>query len=248
MQGAGLPTLPSHSFRQCRHVVGTRALGALVLLDLASDRYITLRDVAATMWELILEGLDPLAMVGRLCEEYDVSATDVTRDLAAQLEEWNRRGWIEPQRTHSPPPPPVRRDSGVQSACDVVIPSVLRCTIMIIAVKVLLRTLRFGGTIGWLRSRMAAVPVTRSIPRGTVADIAWAVAVAGALYPGRARCLEQSLVLYYHLRCSGVAATYCHGVQPFPFRAHAWVEYEGQPVNDVAEHTCRYSRLPDLLP
>jgi hypothetical protein len=230
VQGDSLPTLPSHSFRQCRHVVGTRVLGSMVLLDLASDRYITLRDAAATMWELIVEGLDPPAMVGRLCDEYDVSAAEVTRDLAAQLKEWIRRGWIEPQRTH------------------LVVPSVLRCTIMIIAAKLLLTTLRFGGTIGWLRRRMLAVPVTDSIPRATVADIAWAVAVAGALYPGRARCLEQSLVLYYLLRCGGVAATYCHGVQPFPFRAHAWVEYEGQPVNDVAEHTCRYSRLPGLLP
>jgi hypothetical protein len=74
------------------------------------------------------------------------------------------------------------------------------------------------------------------------------VALAGALYPGRARCLEQSLVLYYLLRGRGVAARYCQGVQPNPFQAHAWIEYRGEIITDVEEHVARFARLPDQLP
>lgn len=75
-----------------------------------------------------------------------------------------------------------------------------------------------------------------------------AVAMAGALYPGRALCLEQSLVLYYLLRRQRVAVRYCQGIQPHPFEAHAWVEYEGKPLNDVAEHAKLFTRFPDQLP
>jgi hypothetical protein len=74
-----------------------------------------------------------------------------------------------------------------------------------------------------------------------------AVAMAGALYPGRALCLEQSLVLYYLMRRQGVAVNYCQGVQPYPFQAHAWIEYDGEPINDVAEHVKRFARLPEEL-
>jgi hypothetical protein len=72
--------------------------------------------------------------------------------------------------------------------------------------------------------------------------------MAGAMYPGRAMCLEQSLTLYYVLRRMGIHAEYRQGVQPHPFRAHAWVEYEGAPINDLAEHVRLFTLLPNQLP
>ena len=72
--------------------------------------------------------------------------------------------------------------------------------------------------------------------------------MAGALYPGRALCLEQSLALYYLLRRRGVPVRYCQGVQPYPFEAHAWVEYGGTPINDVIDHVTLFARFPDQLP
>jgi hypothetical protein len=75
-----------------------------------------------------------------------------------------------------------------------------------------------------------------------------AVALASALYPGRAKCLEQSLVLYYLLRRRGIAVQYCQGVMAYPFEAHAWVEYAGEVLNDVQEHAVSFARLPAPLP
>jgi hypothetical protein len=72
--------------------------------------------------------------------------------------------------------------------------------------------------------------------------------MAAAFYPGRAECLERSLVLYYILRRQGVRVRYCHGVQPSPLTAHAWIEYGGEVINDVPEHVKEFSRLPDQLP
>ena len=60
--------------------------------------------------------------------------------------------------------------------------------------------------------------------------------MAAALYPGRAACLERSLVLYWWLRRAGVPVQFRMGAQLYPFLAHAWVERDGRVINDVAEH------------
>ncbi|HEX6536200.1 MAG TPA: lasso peptide biosynthesis B2 protein [Gemmatimonadaceae bacterium] len=113
------------------------------------------------------------------------------------------------------------------------------------AVKVALRVAGFARTlhlIEWLTCRRVGggcvVPdFVRAADR--------AVAVAAALYPGRALCLEQSLVLHYVLRHGGVSSTLRIGVHPYPFAAHAWVECDGEPVNDIREHTRSYTPLPN---
>jgi len=77
-------------------------------------------------------------------------------------------------------------------------------------------------------------------------EIARRVAVAGAYFPGRARCLEQSLTLQHVLRKRGIAAELCLGVQPYGFAAHAWVEYRGRPLNESGEMVRSLSRMPPL--
>lgn len=130
----------------------------------------------------------------------------------------------------------------------VAVPSVFRCGLMILAVKTALRACGFGRTIRLIWRRVERVDINISVDVEIVRATEHAVAMAGALYPGRALCLEQSLVLYYLLRRQRVAVKYCQGVQPYPFQAHAWVEYDGEPINDVAEHVKRFARLPDKLP
>lgn len=102
------------------------------------------------------------------------------------------------------------------------------------------------------------VHVIRRLDRGRVVDarsatalarrIEKSVARAAALFPGRALCLEQSLTLYALLRRSSVPARLRLGVQSYPFGAHAWVETNGEPLNDIAEHIEFYAPLDDLLP
>lgn len=131
---------------------------------------------------------------------------------------------------------------------DIRVPSVLRCGLTITRMKLLLRVSGFVGTIDWIQRRVGALPQTASVDNGAVKAAEYAVAMAAALYPGRARCLEQSLTLYYLLRRQGVAVRYCQGVQLYPFQAHAWIEYRCEVVNDVPEHAKQFAPLPDLLP
>jgi Transglutaminase-like superfamily len=128
------------------------------------------------------------------------------------------------------------------------IPSVITCGSMIFALKMALRAYGFGRVVEWIGRRVESISATAWLEADVVRAAEHAVAMAGALYPGRALCLEQSLVLYYVLRRRGVLVTYCHGVQPRPFEAHAWIEYRGEAINDVPEHVKRFARLPDLLP
>jgi hypothetical protein len=71
-----------------------------------------------------------------------------------------------------------------------------------------------------------------------------AVVAAAALYPGRALCLEQSLVLYVLLRRRGQPAELRFGVRPYPFRAHAWVELNGVPLNEQPDEIGNLAVFP----
>lgn len=128
------------------------------------------------------------------------------------------------------------------------IPSVLRCALLILAVRTSLKIRGFARTVAWIRRRLETVPQPVSADADAVKAAEQAVAMAGAFYPGRAKCLEQSLTLYYLLRRQGVPVRYCHGVQFHPFTGHAWIEYRGKVINDVAEHVKHFTRLPDQLP
>jgi hypothetical protein len=134
------------------------------------------------------------------------------------------------------------------SAREIRIPSVPRCWFMISVVKLLLKIRGFGRTIQWIRQRVKGVAAASSVDVETVKRAEFAVAMTGAFYPGRALCLEQSLTLYYLLRRQGIGVKYCQGVQPYPFEAHAWIEYRGEVINDVAEHARLFARLPEQLP
>ena len=144
----------------------------------------------------------------------------------------------------------LRLEDAVQSqqAAEWQAQSVFTCGSMIFALKIALRVYGFRRVIKWIGRRVASIPATAWLDPNAIKASERAVATAGALYPGQAHSVEQSLVLYYLLRRRGVPVTYCQGVRPQPFEAHAWIEYRGEAINDVPEHVKRFARLPDLLP
>src|SRR5260370_40370195 len=66
----------------------------------------------------------------------------------------------------------------------------------------------------------------------TIDRICAAVNYACVWYPKQARCLQRSFVSTYLLRKHGVPAELVLGAQLLPFKAHAWVEVEGRPINE----------------
>ena len=80
-----------------------------------------------------------------------------------------------------------------------------------------------------------------------------AIERAAHCYPGRADCLQQSLVLHEWMQRDGISTTLQLGVLrghdgSNAFRAHAWVELDGRILNDRASAVRVFARLtaPDL--
>ncbi len=140
------------------------------------------------------------------------------------------------------------RGQAVSAAPEIRVPSVMKSGFMILALKASLKVRGYKRTIEWIRRRVERVPARADVEPAVVKAAEWWVAMAAAFYPGRAQCLERSLVLYYVLRKQGVEVRYCHGVQPWPLISHAWVEYRGEVINDIPERVKEFSRLPEQLP
>lgn len=123
---------------------------------------------------------------------------------------------------------------------------VLRAMTLLALLKFSLAFAGFERTWSCIRKHAQRIELAERVDADVVLRLERTVAMAAALYPGRAQCLERSLVLYWCLRRRGIAASYRMGVQTYPFLAHAWIEYDGRPINDVPEHVRRFRPIEAL--
>ena len=63
-----------------------------------------------------------------------------------------------------------------------------------------------------------------------------AVAEGAAWYVKRVQCLQRSAVATWLLRLHGIPAELVIGCRPVPVQSHAWVEVNGQVVNDRPQY------------
>lgn len=77
-----------------------------------------------------------------------------------------------------------------------------------------------------------------------------AVNIAARHTPFRVTCLSRSLVLDWLLRRRGVASDLRIGVRLVggALDAHAWVEFEGMPVNDRTDIAQTFATFGDIVP
>lgn len=75
----------------------------------------------------------------------------------------------------------------------------------------------------------------------TVGRVCSAVNYACVWYPKQALCLQRSFVTTYLLRKNGIAAQMVLGAQKLPFKAHAWVEVDGQAINERSNVQATYA-------
>jgi hypothetical protein len=220
----------------------------VVILDQWKGLYYTLDEVAARCWELIAAGSGRQELINQLALEYRAPLARLHNDVDITLSHFRRLHLVSHGRCRirwqSPAvsSPALSQDQGFRQ------PTVFWCLILICWFKLLLSLSGFFGTLEWLRRCLTPLPATRSATVESVRRAERIVATAGAVFPGRAQCLEQTLVLYYLLRTRGVSVTYWQGVQLFPFQAHAWLTYGEEIVNDVPEHVRQFTPLPAQLP
>ncbi len=89
------------------------------------------------------------------------------------------------------------------------------------------------GNFNALHSRVRSYPKSAKLPEpDAVRRICSAVDMACIWYWKEALCLQRSAATTCLLRKHGVSAWLVIGAEQVPFKAHAWVEVDGQAVND----------------
>lgn len=91
----------------------------------------------------------------------------------------------------------------------------------------------FGKKFPKVYAAVGNWPVAPLMPSSDAVDqICHAINHACLWYPKRVLCLQRSAVTTCLLRNCGVPARMTIGAQRFPFRAHAWTEVSGHPINE----------------
>ncbi len=89
------------------------------------------------------------------------------------------------------------------------------------------------GNFAALYDKVRKYPLRREAPAsGAIQQVCCAVDMACIWYWKEALCLQRSAATACLLKQYGVPAQMVLGAQQMPFRAHAWVEVDGQVVND----------------
>jgi len=110
-----------------------------------------------------------------------------------------------------------------------------------------LRRAPIASVMSTLRAQPARAPIAGAGERTLweARRLGYAVARTLALVPGDTRCLVRSLVLTRLLARRGIPAKLVIGARAAPeFLAHAWVEYEGDPVLSPGDGS--FGRLVEL--
>lgn len=106
--------------------------------------------------------------------------------------------------------------------------------LLILGLDIGLRCVGFYRIFQWVNRKGTVRPKKPLVPmeKEEVGKIWHLVDTARRSHFCRAQCLHRSLVVYWLLRGRGVGVDLCIGVQKEAgeFRAHAWVEYQGQIV------------------
>lgn len=119
---------------------------------------------------------------------------------------------------------------------------------LLVGVDLGLRLLPFRRVQAWLvETPQCAAPLPPEQAQAVIEHTAWLVDVARRYHPARYTCLRRALVLQRLLYREGVATQLRFGVRKEggQLQAHAWLEFQGQPVGDPEALTGRFVPLAE---
>jgi Transglutaminase-like superfamily len=100
------------------------------------------------------------------------------------------------------------------------------------------------GDFEALYRKVRTCPIRRAAYRvDSLRDVCHAIDLASIWYWKRILCLQRSAATACLLRKSGIAAELVIGVRKVPFRAHAWVEADGDVLNEKPYMSEKYTVL-----
>lgn len=220
-----------------------------IILSLDTGRYATVDELGGRIWTGICAAESIAHIAHQIAREYAVADVEsVRRDVTAFVESLKQRKFVcrrpdapfaRKVQERRPPGQPGLLPSPLRP------PSVFACLVILACVHTLLRAVG----LRWIMTRLLQLGTERpaaALPRPWLDEFVHNVRAAAAIYPLRSACLVQSLSLLWGIRRAGGDARLRIGVAPFPFRAHAWVEHLGSPVNEDEETLAVYRVMPDV--
>ena len=130
----------------------------------------------------------------------------------------------------------------------------VRLVLLLPAIGAALHLLDFKRTRDLLARFAHSSEAPPAAEDAAMADIAHRIArlvgIAANHGPYRATCLRQSLALWWLLRRRGIPAELRIGVRKDggELQAHAWVEHQGQALNDMQRTTAAYAAFALSIP
>lgn len=123
---------------------------------------------------------------------------------------------------------------------------VIRAYLYMLVIDCRLKFSNFEAVYAWLEATTArqhrCLPSDPATAGRAIDEVCSAIQRASRFYyRSRKHCLPTALLAYWLMKREGLAASFCLGVKKYPFRAHAWVEYDGRVVFTTAADLPRYT-------
>ncbi|MBL8675840.1 MAG: lasso peptide biosynthesis B2 protein, partial [Alphaproteobacteria bacterium] len=112
---------------------------------------------------------------------------------------------------------------------------IIEALIMLVRVHYILKYKKIGGLVSLIKTSLTYIKAYKVPPSASIIELAYAVDKAAMLYPKKTACLPWAgtlmlLALKRKWKCNFII-----GIQNLPFYAHAWVESNGEVINDSEE-------------
>jgi hypothetical protein len=229
--------------------------GLRVLLDLRTESYRVLNEAGSAMWSVLTGEADELAALGSLERRYCADLDRLHSDLASFARRLLAEGVFAPAGEASeaspeaasaqargacfgeaggrPPPPPRVNETLLPLS------GLGRGVAIFEALSALTATWFALARSGFAPTYRAHAKFRAAPARAELQSVLAAFRRAENLFLLRRApndCVVRSLALYRFVCSYGIAAEHVIGVQRIPFKAHAWVEWRGEPLLDAPVH------------
>jgi hypothetical protein len=238
---SAIATLPDTRVIIAPDVCSSSDLDGTTILDIKQDKIYNVIGLGSLIWSNLAasnKGLSQSAIVDNLRDEFDeVPKQQIERDVEHVLDDFMRKNLIKARPAGSLT---RRKEEGRSITCSSLI---YRTTEYLLKLRLwgvtaflglatstfVLKVLGFGA----LHRMVKRWPLNEKQPDPeSLANVLTAVDSATTWYPKHALCLSRSAVTTCLLRQEGMSAQMVIGCNKIPFKAHAWVELDGEVVND----------------
>jgi hypothetical protein len=213
------------------------------ILDIGRDRIYSVIGVGSLVWNRLASsptGVTLKAIIEELSAEFkDVPGDQIELDVERLLAGFEKKGLLKTEEAGTGRFSQTIHNMAVASfnfLSRITIGLLLKLRFSGLAaffgfamINIMLKALSFSA----LCASVKGWPVSRTAAHSEVLqEICDAVDRATILYPKEAVCLQRSAITTCLLRQGGIEARMVIGCRKIPFKAHAWVEVDGQVVND----------------